>query len=107
NMYKHNSLEKEVDMMEVSKANMLQRKEQELQLAQTAESEQTMQTHLGHVRLLCNLVLDQDSLDNKSVTSTKLAENTNINKKEMQAMMRTKSHEIKSIETPKDSIFDF
>ena len=106
-MYKHNSLEKEVDMMAVSNAHMLQRMEQELQLAKTAESEQTMQTHLGHVRLLCDLLLDKDSVDTKSVTSTKVAQNPNISTKEMQAMMGTTSHDAKSIETPKDSIFDF
>ena len=94
--------------MAISNAHMIKRMEQELHLAKFATDEQMMHTHLGHVRLLCDILLDEKpAIHTKERTVPKDEPNAHISEKEMKAMMGSTSTQIQSNKKPQDLIFDF
>ena len=95
-------------MMAISNAQMIKRMEQELYLAKVAADEQTMHRHLGHVRLLCDILLDENpTLQTENQTATKIEPNAHISETEMKAMMGSTTKQIRANDKPQDSIFDF
>lgn len=97
--------------MGVSYETMIQKMLEELQQAKLQKSEQEMKKHINHVKLLCDLILE-----NKSATTSHASGESvdDLTEEEMIAMLgsnRVKKQERKKTsyhqETDGDSIFDF
>src|SRR5699024_1159666 len=81
--------------MAISNAHMIKRMEQELHPAKFGTDEQMMHTHLGHVRLLCDILLDEKpAIHTKERKVPKDEPNAHISGREMKPIMGYTSSKI-------------